>query len=131
MDADDRRLGPAGTAIGVVLAIMIGLFTGTVTTFVHRQWAHPIPWGLIIGLAVIACVIAGFRLVFDSRVIAAAAAVGVLGALSILALQGPGGSALVIDDDLGWTWVIGPTVIAAIVLAWPRIRRPESRAPVA
>ena len=117
--------------IGVILALIVGFFVGVVTTFVHRQWAEPIPWGVIIGLAIIACVIVGFRLVFDSRTIAAAAAVGVLGALAILTLPASAGSALVLDDGVGWTWVIAPVVIAVVALAVPRIRRPGSRVPVA
>lgn len=130
MDADDHRLGALGTLIASVLGVLIGGFAGGITTLVHRQWVGaaplPVPWGLIAGLAVLAAVLLGLRIVFDSRVVAAVAAVGMLGMIALFSLQGPGGSVLVADDALGWTWMIAPPVIAVAVVLWPQPRRPDT-----
>jgi hypothetical protein len=105
------------TVLASIFGIIIGAAVGLVTTFTHHQFA---PWGLVAGLAVIAALIAGFRLVFD-RIIAAAAALGVLLATAVLVLiPGAGGSALVVDDVIGWIWAIAPTAIAVAIVAWPR-----------
>jgi N-acetyl-1-D-myo-inositol-2-amino-2-deoxy-alpha-D-glucopyranoside deacetylase len=107
-------------ALASVFALAIGVAVGFVTTFTHRQY---VPWGLVGGLAIIAALIAGFRLVFDSRIIAGAAAVGVIGATGLLMLPGAGGSVFVVDDALGWIWALAPTLLAALVVAWPSRRR--------
>jgi hypothetical protein len=124
---DDQRMGPVGTVVAMVLAAAVGVFAGAITTFTHRQWPEPLPWGVIAGVAVIAAIVAGFRIVFDSRLVAGAAAVGALAAMSLLALPGAGGSALVLDDAIGRVWAFAPTVVSAIVLAWPRPRRRGAR----
>jgi N-acetyl-1-D-myo-inositol-2-amino-2-deoxy-alpha-D-glucopyranoside deacetylase len=106
------------TVLASIFGIIIGAAVGLVTTFTHHQFA---PWGLVAGLAVIAALLAGFRLVFDSRIIAAAAALGVLLATAALVLiPGAGGTALVVDDAIGWIWAIAPTVIAVVIVSWPR-----------
>ena len=91
-DAD--RLGLTATIIASVFAAVIGAGVGIITTFTHRLLP---PLGLIAGLLIVGALIAGFRLVFDSRIIAGAAAVGVLAAIAVLALPGAGGSVLVAD----------------------------------
>ena len=73
----------------------------------------------------IVATVTGFRLVFDSRVIAAAAAVGVAAGIAVLALPGIGGSVLVADDPVGWIWAVAPVLLSVTVVAWPR-RRIES-----
>jgi N-acetyl-1-D-myo-inositol-2-amino-2-deoxy-alpha-D-glucopyranoside deacetylase len=106
-------------AVAAVFAFAIGAAVGFVTTFTHHQYA---PWGLMAGLLVIVAAVTGFRLVFDSRVIAAAAAVGVLAGIAVLALPGIGGSVLVTDDPLGWIWAIAPVVLSVTAVVWPRRR---------
>ena len=106
-------------AIASLFAFAIGAAVGFVTTFTHHQYA---PWGLVAGLVVVTALVAGLRLVFDSRVIAAAGAVGVILGIGVLALPGVGGSVLVFDDTLGWIWAIAPAVLAGAVIAWPRRR---------
>lgn len=112
-----------GTLLTLVLAalfaVVIGVAVGFITTFTHRQFP---PGGLIAGLAVVAALVAGFRLVFDSRAIAAAAGVGVVAATGLLTLPGAGGSLFVAEDPLGYAWAVGPTLLSAAVVAWPRPR---------
>ncbi|TPW73127.1 hypothetical protein [Schumannella sp. 10F1B-5-1] len=129
---DDAGLGIIGSIVGAVLAVAIGAFVGGVLTVLHRQWrigGEGLPLGLVVAIVLAACLLAGFRFAFDSRIVAGGAAVGLLGATALLALRGPGGSVLVADDAIGWTWAVAPTVIALVVLAWPRIVRRRNPAP--
>ena len=112
------------TAIAAVFAGAIGFAVGFVTTFTHRQFP---PGGLIAGLVVILALVVGFRLVFGSRIIAAAAGLGIVAATVLLMLPGAGGTAFVVTgedgaDPLGYAWAIGPTVLSAAAVAWPRPR---------
>ncbi len=119
-DPEAEPLGIGATVLSSVFAILVGIVVGTITTFTHRQFA---PWGLVAGLVVVVALVLGFRLVFESRIVGAAAAVGVVAASATLALPGAGGSVLVLNDLLGWIWAIGPALLAAIAVAWPRPRR--------
>ena len=115
-----EQLTVTATAIASGFAAIIGAGVGVITTFTHRQFP---PIGLIAGLLIVGALVTGFRLVFDSRIVAGAAAFGIVGAIAVLALPGAGGSVVVTDSALGYAWVLGPPVIAIAVLAWPRIRR--------
>lgn len=103
-------------ALASLFAFVIGVAAGFITTFTHRGLP---PWGLVAGLAVVVALVLGFRLVFSSRIIGAAAAIGIIGATALLMLPGAGGTAFVLDDPIGYAWAIGPTVLAAVALAWP------------
>jgi hypothetical protein len=107
-------------AVAAVFALVIGAAVGLITTFTHRQLP---PWGLLAGIAVIAALVIGFRLVFDSRLIAAAGGIGAVVATGLLMLPGAGGTAFVVDDPIGYTWAIAPSLIVAAIVAWPRSRR--------
>jgi N-acetyl-1-D-myo-inositol-2-amino-2-deoxy-alpha-D-glucopyranoside deacetylase len=117
---DAERLGPTATIVASVFAAIIGVAVGIITTFTHRQLP---PLGLIAGLLIVGALIAGFRLVFESRIVAGAAALGVLLAVAVLALPGAGGSVVVADGILGYAWVLGTPAIAAAVIVWPGNRR--------
>jgi N-acetyl-1-D-myo-inositol-2-amino-2-deoxy-alpha-D-glucopyranoside deacetylase len=119
-ESGTERLGLWSGLIACVFAALIGAAVGTITTFTHRQLP---PWGAIAGLLIIGALIAGFRLVFDSRLVAGAAAAGVLAAVAVLALPGAGGSVVVTDSWLGYLWVLGTPVVALVAVLWPRIRR--------
>jgi len=45
--------------------------------------------------------------------------------IALLALPGPSGSALLPANFAGYAWTLGPTLLAAIILAWPHTRRPR------
>ena len=115
----DEGMGTGGTVIACVFAFLIGVATGIITTFTHRQFA---PFGIIIGIVVVTALIVGFRLVFESRIITASAALGVVAAIGLLALPTASGSVVIADGVLGYIWVIVPTLIGAVVVAWPRAR---------
>lgn len=111
-----------------VLAFVVGAGIGFVLTFTHRQYVVqlgdlPLPLGLIGGLAIVAALLVGMRLAFASRLAALVAAAGVVLASAVLILPTRSGSALVLEDPISYAWALGPTVIAAVVIAWPAPRR--------
>jgi N-acetyl-1-D-myo-inositol-2-amino-2-deoxy-alpha-D-glucopyranoside deacetylase len=116
--AEAERPGLGSTVIACVFAALLGAAVGMITTFTHRQLP---PWGAIAGLLIIGALVMGFRLVFDSRIVAGAAALGVLAAIAVLALPGAGGSVVVADGWLGYLWVFGAPAVVLVALAWPRV----------
>lgn len=123
-DGQPDRAGALASVLTAVFALVIGGAVGFVLTFTHAQLA---PWGLIGGLAIVAALLAGFRLVFGSHLIAAAAGIGVLAAASVLALPADAGVMLAFTGatgTAGTVWAIGCVVIALGAAVWPEGRRP-------
>ena len=112
----------------LVVAALLGAFTGVILTAAHQATAAigsaTIPWGIIAAVTITAAILIGMRVVFETRLVAGCAAVGLLGASALLAIQTSGGSVLVPANTAGYTWTYVPVVIAAIVLSWPRFTRP-------
>lgn len=109
-------LGVGATVLSSLFGVLVGVVVGVITTFTHAQSA---PWGLVVGLAIVAALVGGFRLVFGSRIVGAAAAIGVIGASAVLAMPGAGGTALALTGVSGYLWAFGPAVLSAIVLLIP------------
>ncbi len=107
-----------------ILAAFLGVVVGAVLTVVLDSTVIvagvTVPWGLIAAVVVSLSLIAGLRLVFESRVVAAIAALGMLGSAAVVALTTPVGPAL--DNPLAVLVAIGLPIIA-FVLAWPRLGR--------
>jgi hypothetical protein len=118
------RAGVVTIVLASLFAFVVGVAVGFITTFTHRGLP---PLGLLAGLAIITAAVLGFRLVFASRVIGAAAALGAVGSTALLTMPGAGGTVFVIDDAIGWAWAIAPTVLALLALAWP-LSPPRRRA---
>lgn len=121
------RGGLVATLLASVFALAIGLAVGFITTFTHGQILGF--WGIVIGLAIVAALVVGFRLVFPGRAIAAAAGVGVLAAAAVLALPADAGTVLAFEGPAAtssWIWAIGCIVLAVTAVAWPmRARETE------
>ena len=113
------RLGPLG------IAFLVGLVYGTVATVGHRHaWQVgevSIPWGLIAGLVGVAALLIGIRMVAGGRLASAGAAAGVIVAVAVLSLPGPGGDVLIPSGIAGTVWAVGPALIAVLVVAWPSL----------
>lgn len=130
--ADEREtMGIGSLAIAAVLALIVGVFVGGITSFTHRQWPIELgggrfPLGLVVGILIVAAVVVGVRLAFGSRVIALGAAIGVIAAIAVLGSRGPGGSVVIVQDWVGWTWVATPVLVALIAVALPGRRAPRS-----
>ncbi|HEY4225487.1 MAG TPA: hypothetical protein VGM70_06705 [Pseudolysinimonas sp.] len=114
--SEPESLGAGATVLSSVFALLVGIVVGVITTFTH---ALAFPWAGITGLVIVVALVAGFRLVFDSRIVGAAAALGVLGALTALCFPGAGGVVLALDGPAGWLWTVGVPVVAAVVLLVP------------
>lgn len=111
-----------------VLSLLGGATIGALGTINHQ--IQPVvagvtaPLGLLVGLVVVSAVLVGLRMIFDTRHLAGFAALGVLGVIGILSLESPGGSVLIPASTLAYYWIYGPVLIAAAVLAWPKLGRP-------
>ncbi|HWR85676.1 MAG TPA: PIG-L family deacetylase, partial [Rhodoglobus sp.] len=102
------------------VAALVGALAGLVLTAVHQAAEDGVPWGIVVAVAIAAALLAGLRLVFDSRLPALCAAVALLAVSFWLSLQPVGGSVLVPANPTGYAWTYGPLAVAVIVLAWPR-----------
>ena len=115
----------AARIINLVLLFIAGAVLGAVGTIAHQSTVTiggvPLPWGITVALLAYTCMLIGLRLLNPGRAQALAAALGTIGMTFVFSLKGIGGSVLIPDDLLGKVWVVAPIVIAAIVIAWPRL----------
>jgi sulfite exporter TauE/SafE len=115
----------AGRILNYVLLFVLGLLVGAVGTVAHQSTVSilgvDVPWGVVAGILAVACLLIGLRLINRSRWQAVAAAIGILVSIGVLSLPSEGGSVLMPANVLGNVWVYTPIIIAAIVVAWPRL----------
>ncbi|WP_233279364.1 hypothetical protein [Microterricola pindariensis] len=121
------RVGAAvlGFVVGAIFAAM-----GTVAHQITTEIAGvPVPWGLLLALLGYTALLIGLRLVLHDRVTVLFTAIGALLTIFVLSLRSTGGSVLIPEGTLGLVWTMAPAIIAAIVIAWPRLPdRPAARA---
>ena len=117
-------------AIGLLLGVVYGML-GTVVNQATFSFfgLFDVPIGLIFACVGLALLLVGLRLILPTRTVAVLAAVGSVGMVAILTLPSPGGSVLIPANVAGYIWTFAPTIIALVVLAWPR--RPLRRATAA
>ena len=115
--------------VNYLLLFAAGLLTGTVGSITQQSTVTigkvTVPWGEILGLAAIAFLLAGLRLVNDTRWYALAAAVGVLIPVGLFSLQSAGGSVLIPNDSIGVAWLWGSGIICVVLVAVPGLPRPR------
>lgn len=118
--------------LNLVLIFLVSAVLGTVGTVAHQSSVTvlgvALPWGIAVALLGIACLLIGIRLVFIERAAVLAAALGVLTPIVIFSFKSVGGSVLIPDNTLGKVWIFAPVAIAAIIVAWPRVRRHNAAA---
>ena len=106
-------------------ALGMGLLVGSITTVVHQSVVTvaniDIPWGLILSVIVLIGFLVGLRIVVEDRLVVLSAALGIVGMVFLLSQQSTGGSVLVPNNLWGTIWAVVPTLIATIVVAWPRL----------
>jgi len=121
--ADYRR---GERVLACAIALLVGATVGALGTVNHQVTTDPfgIPVGLLVGLVVVAALLVGARLVFDNRVVTGFSATGLLGVIGVLSLESAGGSVLVPASNLAYAWIYGSVLIAALVLAWPKLTLP-------
>ncbi|MBB5641894.1 PIG-L deacetylase family protein [Cryobacterium roopkundense] len=108
-----------------VLGVLAGVTFGVLGTLAHQSAAVigpvTIPVGLILALVAVSALLVGLRLVLGNRTVALLAATGLLITIFLLSLRGAGGSVLVPAGLTGTLWTVVPALVAALVLAWPKI----------
>lgn len=108
-----------------VLALFVGGLIGSVTTVIHQSSISvlgiELPWGLVLSLATVAAYLLGLRLVREERASAIFGALGILISVFVFSQRSTGGSVLVPDNLLGSIWAIAPTLIATVIVAWPKL----------
>ncbi|MBC7443325.1 MAG: hypothetical protein H7311_12560 [Ramlibacter sp.] len=117
--------GLVSRALAGVFAFLIGVAFGVVGTIAH-QATVPIgpvilPVGLMLALVGVTALLVGLRLVLGDRMIVLCCALGLLGTVFLLSLRSTGGSVLIPEGIPGLLWTVVPTLVATLVLAWPRI----------
>ena len=122
---DQERVGARELAVGVPASFVAGLLVGVLGTFKHQFGISVVteagwPIGLVASVLMVGLLLAALRLTFPTRWFALAAAIGVLVAVYVLLLPGPGGSEVVLNNYAGVTWTIAPAIVAAAVVGWPR-----------
>lgn len=119
--------------LNTLLLVLFGAVVGAVGTSAHQVSAMlggvEVPWGLAMAIAASGCLMVGVRLVTEGRLATIATAIGVVGAIALFSVKGPGGSVLIPDNVVGQVWVFAPVVIAAAAIAWPEPRRPRATGP--
>jgi hypothetical protein len=116
-------------AVGVPLSLVAGLVVGTIGTFKHQYGISAatgagLPIGLVLSLAMVLVFLVALRAAFPTRWYALAAAVGIVAADLLLLLPGAsGGSTVILANTPGVVWIVGPAVLGAGAVAWPRRRR--------
>ncbi|MCU1635152.1 MAG: hypothetical protein JWQ68_391, partial [Cryobacterium sp.] len=131
-----RSTAPSGTTADIPLAASTRLITagvglaagaliGVLGTVAHQSTLAigeaVLPAGLILALAAAAALLVGLRLVLHDRFIVLACAMGMLGVIFLLSLRSVGGSVLIPEGLPGLAWTTVPTLVAALVVAWPRL----------
>ncbi|NQX34215.1 DUF6113 family protein [Herbiconiux sp. VKM Ac-2851] len=122
--------------LGHVAALLLGALFGAIGTVVHQIdisvfGLFDLPIGLIIALVAIALLLTGLRMIAPSRLASALAAAALIGMVALLTVESPGGSILVPAGPTGLVWLFGSTLIAVVVIAWPKLgerRRPAGTA---
>ena len=121
-----REMAVSGKIFTAVSAAAFGAVTGLVMTVVHQATAVVggvvVPWGIVVALVATTALLVGLRLTFDSRALPVVALVPLLALVTVLAAPTVGGSILVPANAAGYAWSFGPTLVAVVVLAWPRVR---------
>ncbi|HMH59502.1 MAG TPA: PIG-L family deacetylase [Galbitalea sp.] len=118
---------PLARVLVSVLAGVIGVALGALLTVYNQLTVtiggQPIWAGVILAIVVVGAVLTGFRLAFETRTVPAVAAVGMIVVVAIYSIPFSSGSPLITSSGPGLLWEFAPTVIAFVVLVWPRASR--------
>jgi len=117
-------------ALASLVALAAGVIFGVLGTVAHQATVVlgtvALPAGLVLATLAASALLIGLRLVLDDRVVVLACTIGLVGSIFLLSLKSTGGSVLVPAGLAGTLWTVLPTLVASLVLAWPRL--PQRRA---
>ena len=102
---------------------VVGLLGTAIQQGVLYIGSFPLPWGLVLALALVVTYLLGLRLVVESRWPAILGLVGILLVTLIFLGETAAGSILIPANTWGTIWSAAPGIIGAIVVAWPRLKR--------
>lgn len=115
-----------------LVTLVLGALVGVVLTAVHQSaftvGDARIPWGIVVSITLVTALILGLRLIYDTRVAAGFASLGVLLMSALLANVMPGGTILIPANAAGYVWTFAPVLVVLIVVGWPRVNRQVSSA---
>ena len=104
----------------MVVALFVGgLAAGVLGSFVHASTVGGVPVGLLTGLGLSLAVFVLSGAVLRGRRGVAVATAGWLVAAVMLSLRRPEGDLVVPGTLLGYAWLLGGLVVAALAAAWP------------
>ncbi|MGO4690953.1 PIG-L deacetylase family protein [Glaciibacter sp. 2TAF33] len=123
--APEARATAVGRLVTAVFALFAGALYGVLGTVAHQATitvaATAIPVGLALALIGAAALLVGLRLLLHDRMAVLLAALGLLGTVFVLSLRSTGGSVLVPAGLTGTLWTVVPALVAALVVAWPKL----------
>ncbi|MBH0084221.1 PIG-L family deacetylase [Salinibacterium sp. SWN167] len=119
-------------SILALVSLALGALVGLVLTAVHQSTFTigdvRVPWGIVVSVTLVTALILGLRLIYDTRVAAGFASLGVLAMSAVLAAAMPGGTILIPANVAGYVWTFAPVLVVLIVVGWPRVNRQVSSA---
>jgi LmbE family N-acetylglucosaminyl deacetylase len=119
------RLSLGNRSLAGLGGLLLGILFGVLGTIAHQAtlalFGVALPIGLTIAFVGIGALLVGLRLVVGDRFVVGLAAVGLLVTIFLLSLRGVGGSVLVPAGLPGTLWTVVPALLAALVLAWPKL----------
>ena len=119
-----RRQHFARFLILVGVSLLLGAFVGLVGTVYHSAL---FPLGLSLSIVSVATFLSGLRALGQTRLLALAGALGVVGVVVVAAGADLTGSVLIMADPAGLSFVIAVTFVTVVALAWPKFSaRPTS-----
>ena len=116
----DEGMGTGGTVIACLFAFLIGAVIGIITTFTHRQFAAVRPHRRDRSSSRRSSSASGSSSRADHRRRPRPWEWSPRSGCS--RSRRPADRCVIADEVLGYIWVIVPTLIGAVVVAWPRAR---------
>ncbi len=110
---------PPRRVLAGAVAALGGLAVGLIGSFAHAITAYGVPVGLIAGLVLTLAVCAAAGLVPVRRGPPACAALGWVSIVFLLSTSRPEGDLVVPGTLLGYTWLLGGTLVAGAAVSWP------------
>lgn len=114
---------PVSWLLAAVGGVLIAAVTTPLVQASVDAFDITLPWGLVLALLTVTAFVLGLRLITGTRLLALFGAIGVVAAILVLSLPGPGGGIIVPGNLYGTIWAAAPSLIFVVVIASPSPRR--------
>ncbi|GAB3601050.1 histidinol dehydrogenase [Microbacterium tumbae] len=108
-----------------IAAALVGGVFGIAGTIGHSLVWLGIPVGIVVGAIACGAILVAIRALTHDRGATLAAALGMLGMVTVISGVGPGGSVVVENTVWGQVWLYVLAGLALLAIAWPRL--PQAR----